>query len=536
MSNNIEQLLSDAQTSLQKNDRANAASLYQQALQQDPESTSALFGLGSCFMQQAQFREALELFEKARELEPEAVDIAYNYARCLAELGNRYAALVELQRVTQYVGEDPVFCPIIADLLVKLGEGRGAIELLARMSQLTPAHQIILARANGLAGDWQEAVRLLFRLSEEIPDDARAANELATAAGYLRDYPIAIMAFQRYLKAVTPRANDYLRFADLLLLSKQVERSEQSLKLAVEQGEDSSELHALKAKIARLKGDYEVAMDASREAIDRSPRHGQAWLTIAELAPAEQLEALVAELQAMLAQPPAEPRPNQHFEALLRYSLAHAHDCLEQYQAASGALREANEIQQAQLANRRGAYSAEQTEQFISGLIESYNADVLELPTALANEDKRKLRPIFIVGMPRSGTTLVERILGQADQVTTGGELEGMQLVATEYRKRVELAQLPPPAKMTVDQWQGLRSAYLDKAPEDCSSVLTDKLPANFHNVGLILKLFPEAKISSCTVDWRTCACQSIHSRFRWITITPVTCRPVNITTIRQSD
>ncbi|NND81133.1 MAG: tetratricopeptide repeat protein [Gammaproteobacteria bacterium] len=512
MNNDIENILSQAQARLESDDVTEAMQLFEQALEIDPDSTAALFGAGSGHMKAGQFDAALAFFLKARDLEPEAVDIAYNLARCHAETGDRYAALLELQRATQYCRDDPIFCPAIADLLVKLGESKGAIELLARLPQLTPTDQILLARAQSLGGNLQEAVQLLFRLSEEVPRDALVAKELATTAANLRDYSVAIMAFERYLKASTPKAADYLRFADLLFLSQQTDRCEQAIKLAIDHGEDGAELYALRSKIARLKGDYELAIQTSRQAIKRFERQGQAWSILAELAPDEDVESLIQNLQALVSQAPAAAGVNHHYEALLRYALAHLHERLEQYEASVSALRDANLIQKAQFMERNAAYQRDNTEQRIDDLIKNYGSDVIDLPSATPGQDGNSPAPIFIVGMPRSGTTLVERILGQSNQVTMGGELETMQLIATEYTKQVGLGKLPKPAKMNEQQWQGLRSAYLDKKPEPCKAFLTDKLPHNFLNVGLILKLFPEAKIIQLRRNLQD-VCLSIYSQ-----------------------
>ena len=140
-------------------------------------------------------------------------------------------------------------------------------------------------------------------------------------------------------------------------------------------------------------------------------------------------------------------------------------------------------------------YQPQQAEKNTDRIIKRFSSKVFELPSAQADGTETKLAPIFIVGMPRSGTTLVEKLLAQHDQVSAGGEVEAMQFVAAEYNRQIGFGRLPNPDEMTVTQWQGLRQAYLDKSPENRKAIFTDKLPHNFQHVGLILKLFPEAKI-----------------------------------------
>jgi len=135
---------------------------------------------------------------------------------------------------------DPVFCSRIADFLLRLGEPAAAIQLLSRLEVLLPADQIILARAQAAKSNWREAVNILRRLNDVLPNDPKLANDLAVAAGKLRDYDTSISSFECYLKMVTPSANDYLRFADLLLMAQRADRCKAALDLAIELGEDST--------------------------------------------------------------------------------------------------------------------------------------------------------------------------------------------------------------------------------------------------------------------------------------------------------
>jgi hypothetical protein len=114
--------------------------------------------------------------------------------------------------------------------------------------------------------------------------------------------------------------------------------------------------------------------------------------------------------------------------------------------------------------------------------------------------------------MPRSGTTLVERILGQNTNVHNAGELEAMEFVAIHFKHQLKIGRLPEPNMITANQWSELRAMYLEKLPKFSQPIFTDKLPHNFRNVGLILKLFPEAKIIQMHRDPKD-VCLSIYER-----------------------
>ena len=132
-------------------------------------------------------------------------------------------------------------------------------------------------------------------------------------------------------------------------------------------------------------------------------------------------------------------------------------------------------------------------------------------PPSLSYEPST-IRPIFIVGMPRSGTTLVEQIIASHHSVYGAGELTTLPTlispIAKDYLAKDE-NNLPEKAFLSI------REQYLEElsslnVPED---VITDKLPLNFQYIGFILSAFPEAKIIHLKRDARA-TCWSIYKRY----------------------
>ena len=185
MEQNIDQLIAEAEAFAKAGEIENAENKYLSVLNVDPDSASAHYGLGTIAMQCNQPEHALKCLRRAQTLEPEAVDIAFNLGHCYYQLGDSRQAILQLQHATKFCKADPVFCPLIADFLLRLGEPEAAIQLLGRLQVLLPADQIILARAQAAKSNWREAVSLLRRLNEALPNDAKIANDLAVAAGVL---------------------------------------------------------------------------------------------------------------------------------------------------------------------------------------------------------------------------------------------------------------------------------------------------------------------------------------------------------------
>lgn len=495
MEEKLEQLTADADIAFNAGDSDTAISLYQQVLELNPKSVAAHYGIGTLALQSKDLQKSLEHLKLAGELEPEAVDIAFNLATCLFIGGNRVGALVQLERAAKNCADDPVFCSRIAEMSIRLGEPAAAVTIMSRLKTLTPDHQIIIANAHGVLGNWREAVGILKQLQKSLPSNAEIAKKMSLAAGQLRDYPYAISSYERYLRLITPGPNDYLRFADLLLIAQNTSRCDQALDRAAELGEDSAELFILRARTARLRGDYSAVNAALDQALSRQENHGQAWAIKAELAEQAQLPELIIRLRLQLDKEAEIAKLNHHLQALLNYSLADMCDRLADYEGATKALRRANKIQNVALALTNTSYSEEATEKQFDGLIDNYNSSVFDNIEAISGTSEKQITPIFIVGMARSGTTLVERILGQNPQVFNAGEQEAMEFVATHYHHQIKNDRLPKPLELTVEQQTGLRSMYLEKLPDISKPIFTDKLPHNFRQVGLILKLFPEARV-----------------------------------------
>ena len=110
--------------------------------------------------------------------------------------------------------------------------------------------------------------------------------------------------------------------------------------------------------------------------------------------------------------------------------------------------------------------------------------------SALTLEDiKIKKIPVFIVGMPRSGTTLVEQILSSHTEVMAGGELKFISELGVNIMNEID--------NFNKESLMKFRESYLDKINKisNKNKLITDKMPQNFLYIGLISSAFPEAKI-----------------------------------------
>lgn len=169
-------------------------------------------------------------------------------------------------------------------------------------------------------------------------------------------------------------------------------------------------------------------------------------------------------------------------------------DAKKDYDGAFAAYREGNDLRRA-----RGAYVPESYEALVSQLIEAWTPEAMRtLPRSAIRSD----RPVFIVGMPRSGTSLVEQIIASHPKAYGAGELEDIGFMAGRLQKSKRsgmqvLHDLSVLTKRAVDEasreyFETLRDHNADAAR------ITDKMPVNFQHLGLINLLAPGARVIHC--------------------------------------
>lgn len=169
-------------------------------------------------------------------------------------------------------------------------------------------------------------------------------------------------------------------------------------------------------------------------------------------------------------------------------------DARGEYDAAFEAYREGNEMRKA-----RGAYIPESYERLVDTIIGRWTKEAM---ARLPRSSNRSERPVFIVGMPRSGTSLVEQIIASHPKAYGAGELEDIGFLAGSIQQShrsgmqplVEVERLTKPVveQASRDYFEALRSRDAN------ATRVTDKMPVNFQHLGLIECLTPGARVIHC--------------------------------------
>lgn len=255
---------------------------------------------------------------------------------------------------------------------------------------------------------------------------------------------------------------------------------------AINGGGDDAGLHLNLATAHFFAGDFDKAERLLEIALARAPRMGEAVYLRSTLRRQSPERNHVSDLQSRLRDVGSDPNAR----AAVLYALAKEYEDLGDYAASIKTLLEGAAVKHAQL-----GYAVADEVATIDAIRVAYDADALNrLAAGSAGEGA-----IFIVGMPRSGTTLVERMLDRVPGVRSAGELMDFKQILGDaarlaHATNPELSMVQ--ASLAID-FEALGREYMRGAREAArgASVFIDKMPVNFIYCGLIAKALPKARI-----------------------------------------
>jgi tetratricopeptide (TPR) repeat protein len=274
---------------------------------------------------------------------------------------------------------------------------------------------------------------------------------------------------------------------------------------AVEAAPQERRYLARRAMVLRYLGDFDLAEADYDRILAANPTDAEALKSRGELRLLNTGKAPIAEMEsALAAQTDVEQRIALHFALAKAYHDAEAHPTSWRHLSAG------NNLQRAQL-----RYDPEQDRQIFTAIAQSFPA------AGPAGEDATGESPIFILGLPRTGTTLVERILGSHSAVHSAGELAALSAATgsavNQIRPIEELDWVTFAETLGEVSGAEVAHAYLaeSKAWRGNKPRFSDKQPTNFFYCGVILSAFPQAKIVHLTRHPMAATYAIYKTRFR---------------------
>ena len=482
-----------------------AEKYYRALLQQDPENPDALHYLGVIGLQVGRFEEATDLIRKAVEARPD-------YAEALSNLGNGLNALGRFEEAADAWQRAIDAAPASAQVLANLGSAyyqqkkfREAANVYERALELQPElAEVRRSYADSLVeiGRGGDALREINRALADGPQSLAMQVSLGVilqAVGRTED---AAQCFEEILSKQPDLPNIRGNLANAYRKSGRYDDALRELNKVLEAAPDSAEMHFNIGMVHQNLGDTALALEHYRKSVELVPTYTRGWTGISLIAPEGFTDEEVDAIRDI------QNSRSATVDDQIRLGFA-----LGRHFEKQGSVDEASE--QFLLGNRlRRAsfdYDVENDVRAMENLAAFFSSSTFEHWSG-AGSDSNK--PIFIVGMPRSGTTLVEQILASHSSVYGAGELNLMTTaIVKSFPISNDVDYTKALANAVADDFREVASKYLAGLPDVSERRVTDKMPQNFLNIGMIRIAFPNAKIVHCRRDPRD-TCFSIFKNF----------------------
>jgi len=427
---------------------------------------------GVCYKAVGQLDTAVKSFEKAIALKPDYTEVNYNLGLTLQELGQL---------------EDAVKCYEKA---------------IATKPDYAEAHNNLGATLKDL-GQLDTAVKSYKKAVTVKPDYAEAHYGFGITLYLLDQLEDAIKCYEKAVAIKPDYAEAHYNLGGTFYQLNQLDAAVKSYKKAIAVKPDYAEVHFSLGVVFRTLSQQDAAVKCYEKAVAIKPGYAEAHRNLSALKKYTKDDPQITQMQSLVSTSDL----SQSDRMLLCFALAKAYEDLGKQDELFKFLHEGNRLRKEDL-----SYSLDKDQKLFTSCRNLFSS----LPPAIENSlsyETSAIQPIFIVGMPRSGTSLVEQIIASHHAVHGAGELSTLSELSypiiNDYSNYYDTNSLLKKAFFSI------RQQYLDSLSSFnvSENIITDKMPLNFRYIGFILSAFPEAKIIHLKRD-AMATCWSIYKHY----------------------
>jgi tetratricopeptide (TPR) repeat protein len=465
-----------------------AAGSYRRALEIRPGFGIVHLALGDVLQARGQLEAAAASYRRALEIEPDKAEARNDLGAVLLGLGQLPEAVAHLRRALEIKPDFAAAHTNLGNAHRNLGQLDDALARHRRALELQPGLAEAAINLGNVLRDLgqSDAAADSYRRALEIDPGVAATHcNLGAALRDLGRIDEAEASFRQALLRQPDYAEAHSNLGVVLRLQNRLQEAEASSRKARQTDPNLAAAIVLAAELHADRGQFEAAEELFKQAMKLEPNSAEAWAAVANLRKMTADDAAwLTEAQRIvgLRLPPRQ-------ESLLRYAIGKYFDDVHDYPQAFANYQRANELTQLCTAK----HDSRLVTQAVSRTIGHYGP---EGPSEAVGNAIGSARPVFVVGMPRSGTSLAEQILASHPAVYGAGELTFWSHAAAKYESSTGGGGSRD--RETRDRLMGeLGRDYLqllaDLAPDALRMV--DKMPANFLHLGLIHTALPNARI-----------------------------------------
>lgn len=497
-------LLADARQHHEAGRLDEAEQAYQQVLDVDPLNVVATHLYGGVLFQLGKHADAIRYLKRSVEMDPQWPAFQLNLANVCMAAGYIDDAKQAFLRILQHTPNDHSVHKKLGTIAYqqdRITEARQHYETAASLQPEDFEAQNFVGVVLSNQGFSKQAAGYFRRAVELNSGYVEAYNNLGTELRALNRPEDSLKAFQKaiVLAPESPDAHNGLGCAYKALGQHAAALTEfkETLRLAPEHPDGHNNRGATLTEMGR----FPEAVECFQHSLTLWPAHAFAWRNLVELFVQGHHEFSEAEFLQLAALRTADNLSPADASQIL-FALATIYEKREDADAAFLAFQEANEFKRNEFDRRGRLFDPAQHRHAIDHHITVLNSDSTE---RIQNSGVDSRVPVFVVGMPRSGTSLVEQILASHSQIYGAGELHEIRKITEELRDITGVEVGYPDGLLQTDATvlQGLAERHLDRlsAFSGGADRVVDKMPENYFYLPLLFKLFPNASVIHCQRD-----------------------------------
>ena len=450
---------------------------------------------GRVFQQEGSLSDAERAYKKAIKINQDFVEAHNDLGNVLLDRGRPKEAFNSFRKALNLHPGHPMLLTNLGSAMQLQGEFEKAIgwfnKAINQDSGFVGAHNNLGNVLRDL-GRFREAVVAYQQAIQISPDIADTYYNLGSVLNELEEFDDAVSNFQKTIEIDPRHDKAYNGLGNAQAYSGKIDEAIASYRKAIEI--DPRHKNAFKGlgNVLSDMGEIDQANASYRKAIEIVPENADVYRTLSSNKKYTKYDDDIQAMESLYASKIIPEVSKMH----LAFGLGKAYEDLGEYEKSMQFILQATRLKRASL-----DYSISESENLFDNIKTTFTSSFFSAHEGMGNQDRT---PIFILGMPRSGTSLVEQILASHSDVFGAGELNDLPVLIGKIAPADSSRQFPANiADLDSGALENLGKQYIARVRRHSpdANFICDKLPPNFLRIGLIRAILPNAKIIHCTRD-----------------------------------